>query len=500
MKVFDNKHLFLAFLQFWSQLISAQNRTNIWQLGENGIGSNPTYYLDFSSGILDTVNLFRKMNFFITNASICNATGELLFYTNGVWIANRNHDTLYDSQDFNPGYWTDYYGDVGMGIPQGCLFLPSDVGNKYYLFHVSGEYGEFYNQTFSTLRLGESILDLNLDLGLGAVVPGSKNLTIISDTLEWGRLTACRHANGRDWWIITHKFHSDIYYKVLQLPDSINIYSQNIGNEFNSFNSNGMAVFSSDGSKYAHLNVNDTIDLLNFDRCSGEFYNFVELSVPDTSTFSGTLSCSFSPNNRFLYVSTYWSLYQFDTWANDIQMSIIKVGSWEDQNGWPDFFLLHQLAPDGKIYISLWGANNWMHVINEPDSIGSLCNFIQHGVTLPQTDDNFSVPNFPNYDLGTLQGSPCDTLYLGINAQNENLHSFRISPNPASDFFNIVYKTDHEIIATITNEIGHELQRFTLYPWFKNRIVYTDKLAPGIYLLTFTGKDLRESKKLIIQH
>ncbi len=35
----------------------------------------------------------------------------------------------------------------------------------------------------------------------------------------------------------------------------------------------------------------------------------------------------------------------------------------------------------------------------------------QHGITLP-TYNAFSLPNFPNYRLGPLDGSPCDTLGL----------------------------------------------------------------------------------------
>ncbi len=93
---------------------------------------------------------------------------------------------------------------------------------------------------------------MNLDSGLGGII--KKNIHILEDTIMWGRLTACRHANGRDWWVITHKFFSDKYYKILINPDTIIIFSeQNIGNIFSSYDANGMAVFSSDGSQYAHL-------------------------------------------------------------------------------------------------------------------------------------------------------------------------------------------------------------------------------------------------------
>ncbi len=115
--------------------------------------------------------------------------------------------------------------------------------------------------------------------------------------------------------------------------------------------------FSSDGSQYAHLNINDTIDLLQFDRCTGEFSNPVYLTIPDSPIFlSGTLGCSFSGNGRFLYVSSYRQLWQFDTWACDINNSKIFIDSIDIYNS-INWFFIHQLASDGKIYISTWNSD-----------------------------------------------------------------------------------------------------------------------------------------------
>src|SRR4030095_3575322 len=95
------------------------------------------------------------------------------------------------------------------------------------------------------------------------------NIHIIEDTITQGRLTACKHANGRDWWVITHKFYSDIYYKVLVQPDTTIVISQAIGPIETSNDILGMAKFSADGNKYCFLNNDLTLDLLDFDRCTG---------------------------------------------------------------------------------------------------------------------------------------------------------------------------------------------------------------------------------------
>ncbi len=47
-----------------------------------------------------------------------------------------------------------------------------------------------------------------------------------------------------------------------------------------------------------------------------------------------------------------------------------------------------------------------MHVIKQPDSLGITCDFVQGGLELPK--DSYTIPTFPNYDLGALPGSPCE--------------------------------------------------------------------------------------------
>lgn len=43
------------------------------------------------------------------------------------------------------------------------------------------------------------------------------------------------------------------------------------------------------------------------------------------------------------------------------------------------------------------------------------------------------LPNNPNYDLGPVVGSICDTLFIGVPSQTEAKPSFIIFPNPCRD-------------------------------------------------------------------
>lgn len=484
----------------------AQNRANIWELCTHSTPAYPGYHIDFNQGFADTVVTYRPMNFFNADACICDSTGQLLFYTNGIYIENRIHDSLLNTQDFNPGFVTDLYNSEGSGIPQAVIVLPyPGKKNEYIVFHVSGEYFLAYGQyQVQPLHLNYSVIDINLDGGLGGIIEGKKNLPAISDTVSQGRLIACKHANGRDWWVVTHKFHSDKYYKVLVSPDTVQQFEQSIGNVFTSNDIFGMAVFSPDGSHYAQLNNNDTIDLLQFDRCTGEFSNQITLAVPDTPVkLSATLSCSFSPSSRYLYVSSYRRIWQFDTWSSDINGSIMLVDSIDYYSYLYDPLFLHQLAPDGKIYISTFdtdGLDPNLHVINNPDSIAALADFVPYGFSLPPIGGNFSVPNFPNYDLGPLQGSGCDTLYLTNNDLQLPV-DITIAPNPVADWLNIIYKLHDDAEFELRDLYGKKVASISLFHYFKNRMIDVSALPAGVYLASVIQKGKRVwGEKVIVMN
>ena len=70
------------------------------------------------------------------------------------------------------------------------------------------------------------------------------------------------------------------------------------------------------------------------------------------------------------------------------------------------------LAPDGRIYICpTTGGNRRMSAIEFPHEGGAACEVRQHSIKIP-TSFTRTMPNFPNYRLGPLDGSPADTLGL----------------------------------------------------------------------------------------
>ncbi len=457
--------------------------------------SYPKFGLDFNSGSVDTFSVYRGINFFITNASICDTSGQLLFYTNGDYIENRNYSRLLNSTNFNPTITGDTtFGEAGS---QTVIILPyPDHSYWYYIFHVNGEYFTAHSQSeFQPLELRYSIVDMNLGGGLGGIIAGQKTIPIISDTLTWGRITACKHANGRDWWLIMHRYYSDLYYKLLITPGSISVSSQNIGSIISS-DVDGQAVFSADGTKYSMLSDDNKLDIMDFDRCTGDFSNEVTILINDGNL--ATLGCAFSPGGQFLYVSTNEHVFQFDTWSANVAASKTTVATYDGYvSGLHSTFYMMQLGPDNKIYLSTSEGTDVMHVINNPEQSGMSCDLVQHQLRLPSFNA-FGMPNAPNYDLGAMVGSSCDSLISEVQSslvQNSNVDLF---PNPSSGIFSVKLKDENDRIvsANVEDVLGKNILKIEK----SNSTFDLSEETAGVYFLKVkTEKQKFFSAKLVKQ-
>lgn len=349
----------------------------------------------------------RVMDFDITNASMSDGNGNLLFYTNGYYIANAQNDTMIGGKRINPNNT-----DLQNKLYQGVLPLPfPEKDSQYYLIHEVSTWAPSMYSFGKIFHCLYSKIDMRGDNYLGEVVQVNK--LFLKDTLCYGKLTACKHANGRDWWILIPKWNSAVYFTFLLTPLGVESYgTQRIGSV--PISNAGQAVFSPDGTKYVKYNavggnLGGWLDIYDFNRCNGT------LSNCQTRYFdpAGAPGVGISPNSRFLYVSNGLWLYQYDLHSDDIVASEILLGKYDGYlSPVNTFFFLLQLAPNGKLYMNSAATVNTLHVVHSPDLPGAECRFEQHGVQLP-TLNNWSMPNFPNYRLGPLDGSPCDT--LGLN-------------------------------------------------------------------------------------
>lgn len=484
--------IFLCFVQH----TKSQGLNNLWLVGY-GYPYNQPFggtNLDFTNGFPDTSHVSRPMSFATTNANISDSNGNLLFYTNGVEIADRTNTIMQNGSGLNPSPYTTQFALDGLAIPQASLIIPKPSDSSiYYLFHNTLD--DLPNGAADFLYL--TTIDMNQNGGLGAVI--SKNQIIISDKLNQGKLTAVRHANGRDWWVTTHKQSTNKFYKILVTPNGIqSILDQDIG--INLPIDNGQVAFSPDGSKYAYYYPLNEIQILDFDRCTGVFSNPVFIALGHNNVLDGGLS--FSPNSKVLYVSAVYNLYQFDMNAMNIAASKITVAVWDSfYSPMPPLatlFIKSQLAPDGKIYIATGNSTFHYHVINQPDSLGLACDVVQHGLEISTYYLN-TVPNHPNYHLGPITGSICDTVLTGIPPPLEYL-TLNLYPNPNEGSFQISYTpVPEKLKIQVFNILGEEVHTQLLPPWSQFQKINALSLRSGIYFAKLSSSLSGTSIKFFVE-
>ena len=496
--------LFLSLFLF--SCVKAQPYNRVYLLGYYGGLTNARLVFDSTSYQL--IPETRNMAFMGSQATISDSAGNLLISTNGCWIADSTGNTMQNGSGLIPGTFSNDWctNSSGQPLATSSVLLPTPgYANQYYLIHLTGD----YNSPPSAFPLNcyFSTIDLNLNGGLGAVV--QKNVSFIQDTL-CPVIAVCKHANGRDWWITLMKDYSDIALVFLLDPNGINLIStQHLGYSHHE-TYNGQPVFSPDGSKFAYhfwtYTSSQTIDhkirVLDFDRCSGLFSN------PDSVTFADStfgFGLSFSASSKYLYWSTFKKIYQLNTDTTDMaasqQLVAVNDGYYSPQPPyWTDFWLMY-LAANGKIYISSGNGVVDMHYIDYPDSAGLSCGVQQHALHLPCYSGRGHV-NHPNYYLGPVVGSVCDSLGVGM-AELDQVRNFKLHPNPVKSggVLTLYYELPHNESGEleIRDALGRMVYSYPLPSWSNMQQLKLPTLMPGLYLFTIISEQSRMSLKVVVK-
>ncbi len=408
------KIFFTLFALVASSAVLAQLHDNTWIVGYPGLlyyefhhelGHNILTFTDGSLHI-DSNSVMKDMEFFVNNASFSTSEGEFFAFFNGVHIKNKTFvQNMENGEEISKtGNDSLPYFISSVFVIQGSIFLPYP-GHKdsVILLYMSNiDLYDENNKKFgrASMDISAAVIDMSANNGLGRVV--NRRIPVVHDTLVLGKLQAVKHANGRDWWVISFKRASNQYHRVLIDPEGIHhLGTAEVELPITIIDGSGASVFSPDGKKYAICNGPFSLNIFDFDRCTGLLSNQVQ--IIDSSGLCTGLAIS--PNSRFLYCQKGGWLSQYDLWAADIP-AIRKVQK-------PFASSMMRLAPDGRIYCSyVMRAVPLLNVILWPDVEGTGCRPLEHGVHLYKKSE-LALPNFPNYRLGPLDGSPCDT--LGLN-------------------------------------------------------------------------------------
>ncbi|MBK7856850.1 MAG: T9SS type A sorting domain-containing protein [Bacteroidetes bacterium] len=480
----------------------AQHSNKIWCFGDSaGINfSMPNAPTFFSSG----------MDCRGSSCSIADSTDSLLFYAHTLnyyltsnirgAVRNKMHNIMDNGDSI-----------IGQGWYNEMIIIPNlNSPNIYWLFHVeaSVQTGIYY-----------SLINMASNGGLGKVV--LKNIQLQNFDM-FSCTAAIKHGNGRDWWVLFKPSGATTpnnqFYEYLVTPTGIQgPYIYNIG--LTSGSDFGQFTFNHIGNKLAFANAAGLLQLFDLDRCSGSITNPLILSQQNFTTpplFSGI---EFSPNDSVMYVTTTtqsYYLFQYNLTAPNIAASKDTIATIFTPP-WSGGYL--KLAPDGKIYWSIaWydGVNfNYpydstdynmynmnLSVINNPNALGTACNFTPFSFYLGGKRTYYGLPNNPDYNLGALTGSVCDTLTSIGNEQlaisKADLHVFYSTPWQKL-FVNADGLMGKEFELRIVDGMGKTIvkEEGRIYYGSFSKDVDLKNATTGMYIVTLQTEKERLVKKFV---
>ncbi len=285
----------LSFLAFYFSGFS-QHEFDKWVFG-NGTG------IDFTSG---TPTVFSSnISAWDNSASIADANGNLLFYSEGTKIYDKNGNIMPNGNGI--------LGDTSGGQPATIVRKPGSE-QLYYVFTVPNFGGP------NGLRY--SIVDMSLNGGTGDVDTAHKNILFYTPTAE--KIIPVLHSNGFDIWILAHEWNTNTFRAYLLTANGFvtNYVASTIGSVHGGSTNNaiGQLTVTKAGDKVACCLWQDgIIEIFNFNSQSGVLTN-----AKSISGYHAVLGLEFSPDGSKLYATNYLgpNLTQFDL-SNYTQAAII---------------------------------------------------------------------------------------------------------------------------------------------------------------------------------
>ena len=489
--------VFSLMIALLSLTASAQKQGNVWVFGD-GSGLN----FNGSSPTTVTTSLPLESGYNEGASSICDSAGNLLFYSNGEKIWNRYNNVLPHADSLMGNF----------SAVQAAIILPQPGSNSlFYVFTI-----DCFQDTLKH-GLHYTVVDACQDSGRGDVVPAMKNIPLMDSTGE--TLTAIKHANGHDYWIIAHKFWTDKFYAFrLTSPGVADTVITHIGRVHvdssaptTTASAIGTMASSPDGRHIALVNANIATsqyftELFDFDPATGTLSNYVDLETRETAIAAhsmGLYGCSFSPNSSKLYLGAYNDtdlsgtplLAQYDismgaAFPDSLRSSLQWIQAVnQDSVGIEMLPLSLQIGPNGKMYVS--GNSTHLWEIEQPDLAGAACQ--ARIITAFTVGKTYTMPNIlPSYayDNG-LTGCTTETLVPGVQVPGSRV---LVYPNPAAKTFTVVCPGDWQ--ATLTDLAGRKIASFS----GTNTAAFSKgEIAAGMYMLSVKAKDTTFNQKIVIQ-
>ena len=309
------KKLLPLILVFFALNVFSQKEANIWYFGENA-------GLDFNSGAPVPIS-GGQINTREGCSSFSDSDGNLLFYSDGIIVWNKNH-TIMNYTDGNPA--NNLLGDPSS--TQSGMIIPKPGSTTiYYLFTVGDNALPGFNYYTIDISLKGSLGELIDEDGDGSFV--NDLATPTGDRNQWTeKVAAVRGTECDTFWVVSFARNNFYSYKV----DVTGVISAPVISRVNNTASDrrGYLKLSPSGEKLVIASQGDGNAILySFNNATGEVANdgVSLVSGGDGSPYG----LEFSISSRKLYVSTYNNgnsnkLFQFDlTNASVVSTKTLKM-------------------------------------------------------------------------------------------------------------------------------------------------------------------------------
>ena len=341
--------------------------------------------------------------------SISDQNGDLLFYSDGRFVWNKNHQIMPNGTGLNGNNSSTSSGVI---IPK-----PQDPG-IFYLFTVDEPHHDPSARGGGNFGLNYSQINITANGGLGEVDPTFKNVPLV--TYDIGnalqaeykcseKITAVRADDCSSLWVITHFVDSFYAFKVdtdgVMSTPVISTVGTTVPVQGYRRNALGYIKASPDGNKIAvaHFgfatalgtNAPGGVFLYDFDNDTGIVSN--ENIVYSPANGNSPYGVEFSSSNKKLYATigtgasgnSSSQVIQWDLEAANISASQQTIHTSNTLSGGA-----LQLGIDGRIYRAQTDFDNFpntgqfLGVIENPEADGLLANYNENGI-LVDINGNF---------------------------------------------------------------------------------------------------------------
>jgi hypothetical protein len=418
------------------------------------LGSAVMRFSDDSISSVDTVYFPSSFQRFTT--AISDSNGNFLMAFNQKYLFDNQGGIIREYSELDAG-------NIRFGRQSGLFLRLKNDPLFYYLFNtVSKSITPPLNQPLKN-NSDTAFFLTKIRVSNNQLEVVTIDTTFINDTIPGGQIHACRHANGRDWWLFKSTFNQKKYLRGLLTPNGLTFeYYDGPGPD--EFHQGGRNLFSPDGTKFFHYMPTYWLKMhvYDFDRCTGELSNFREIDfepwINDIADFNPYV---LSPDASKIYLGrSNEALNNYETIQVDVETGVMTVVA--------DSVYVPCLTPNLKWVIS--GLQDTMltpiddlNVLLSPNNSGQECERVIWNNYLPVGGFIFEQPEWANHLLGPIVGSICDT--LGIDDETSILklepNYFLLYPNPSNELVNLKTNLAPPLEVTLRNTQGQILLKNT---------------------------------------